>query len=338
MYLGFIKAARGTPGEIAALDAIFEAIYFANRAEKSTGVALVDLLDDLDRSMTAIWQIEPKYQRMRANEKNDNLSWHWLVGANRAPRGSYLPWQDDFMSIAVQGRLSLYLRAKLSSGAYKLEDKKGRPLLFYAVFPVWNEQADSATIDTLLQYGASANEVFGERSSWQLHLQWAFNSKVIERNFVWSKYSAGIMWAENTKLLIQYGAHPNVWLWIRVSKGTRTYSPLYVLIDILRGNPKMRNEMALQLKKKGGYLYRGERELIRSEYLLDEPAQKAYTQSHMTEMDLDELGTEKTCPRLWRHMAFKSADEMKIYLQDLVDLLAELGPEGKSTLKPSEAR
>jgi len=76
MFLGFIKTARGTPGEIGLVDAILEAVYFTNRAEELTGVALVDLLDNLDRSMTAIWKIDPHYQRMRANTIYDNLSWH----------------------------------------------------------------------------------------------------------------------------------------------------------------------------------------------------------------------------------------------------------------------
>lgn len=339
MFLRFIKAARGTPGEIDVVDAILEAVYFANRAEKSTGVALVDLLDDLDRSMAGIWKIDPHYQRIRAGTINDSLSWHWLLGEKQADGISELPWQDDFMSIAVRGGLSLYLGAKLSTGTYKLEDKKGRPLLFYAVFPYEEQdQANPATTEILLKYGANPNEVFDTRSSWQLHLQWAYNSKVIERNFVWSKYPDGIRWAENTKLLVQYGAHPNVWLWIRAFKGTSTFSPLFVVIDILRGNPKARREVTLQLKKKGGYLYRGEKADIRLKYLIDEPAQQAYAQSAMHGWDWDEFDTEETCPKVWRHMEFKDMDEMKKYLQDLEDLIAKLGPEGEKTLKLLEDR
>jgi hypothetical protein len=338
-FSGFIKAAKRTPGEIHVVDAILEAIYFANRAEKSTGVALVGLLDELDMSMTVIWKIDPHYQRIRANTMNGSRSWHWLVGEKLAHSLSDSPWQDDFMSIAVQGQLSLYLEAKLSTGVYKLEDKKGRPLLFYAAFPCdGQDQANPAMTELLLRYRANPNEVFDGRSSWQLHLQWAYNSKAIERNFVWSKYPDGIRWAENTKLLVQYGANPNVWLWIRVSKGTRTYSPLFVVIDILRGNPKMRREVTLQLKKKGGYLYRGERATIRSMYRLDEPAQEAYAESAMHRWSWDEIVTEETYPKVWRHMEFKDMDEMIIYQQDLGDLIAELGPEGKTTPQPTKHR
>lgn len=330
MFLGFIKAARGTPGEIDIVDAILEAVHFANKAEKSTGVALVDLLDDLDRSMAVIWKIDPVYQKMRANTTHDGLSWHWLVREKQAHSLSELPWQDDFMSIAVRGGLSRYLRAKLSTGVYKLEDKKGRPLLFYAVFPYeGQDQANPDTTEILLKYGANPNEVFGTKSSWQLHLQWAYNSKVIERNFVWSKYPDGIRWGENTKLLVQYGAHPNVWLRIRGFKGRRTRSPLFVVIDILRGNPKMRREVTLQLKKRGGYLYWGEKAIIRSMYLMDEPAQQAYAKSSMDESEWDEFDTEEAYPKVWRHMGFQDMDEMKNYLEDLEDLIAELGPEGE---------
>jgi hypothetical protein len=154
---------------------------------------------------------------------------------------------------------------------------------------------------------------------------------------VWSKYRDGIRWAENTKLLVQYGANPNVWLWIRVSKGTMTYSPLFVVIDILRGNPKMRREVTLQLKKKGGYLYLGERATIRSMYRLDEPAQRAHAESAMRRRNWDEIDTEETYPKVWRHMEFKDMDEMITYQQDLEDLIAELGPEGKTTPQPTEA-
>ena len=90
MYLLFIKTARGTPGEIDTIGAVFEAIYFANRAEKSTGIAQVDLLDDLDRSMSAIWRTEPHYQALRDRQKDDVLSWHWLMGENRSP------WSSDW--------------------------------------------------------------------------------------------------------------------------------------------------------------------------------------------------------------------------------------------------
>ena len=336
MYLGFIKAARGTPGEIDIVDAILEAIYFANRAEKSTGVALVGLLDELDRSMTVIWKIDPHYQGICANTMNGSRSWHWLIGEKLARSLSDLSWQDDFMSIAVQSQLSLYLETKLSTGAYKLEDKKGRPLLFYAAFPCEGQgQADPATTELLLKYGANPNEVFNGRSSWQLHLQWAYNSKVIERDFVWSKSPDGIKWAENTKLLLQYGANPNVWLWIRVSKG-RTCSPLFVVIDILRGNPRMRREVTLQLKKKGGYLYQDERAVIRSMYRLDEPVQQVFAESAMDRWGWDEIDTKEAYPKVWRHMAFKDMDELKMYRQDLEDLIAELGPEGKATPKSIE--
>jgi hypothetical protein len=337
MYLGFIKAARGTPGEIDTVDAILEAIYFANRAEKSTGVALVGLLDELDRSMTVIWKIDPHYQGIRANTMNGSRSWHWLIREKLARSLSDLPWQDDFMSIAVQSQLSLYLETKLSSGAYKLEDKKGRPLLFYAAFPCEGQsQANPATTELLLKYGANPNEVFNGRSSWQLHLQWAYNSKVIERDFVWSKSPDGIRWAENTKLLVQYGANPNVWLWIRVSKGRTTHSPLFVVIDILRGNPKMRREVTLQLKKKGGYLYQDERAGIRSMYRLDKPVQQVFAEFSMRRCSLDEIDTKETYPKVWRHMEFKDMDELKMYRQDLEDLIAELGPEGKATPKSIE--
>lgn len=226
----------------------------------------------------------------------------------------------------------------MSTGAYKLGDKKGRPLLFYAAFPCeGQDQANPATTELLLKYGSNLNEVFDGRSSWQLHLQWAYNSKAIERNFVWSKYRDGIRWAENTKLLVQYGANPNVWLWIRVSKGTMAYSPLFVVIDILRGNPKMRREVTLQLKKKGGYLCLGERATIRSMYRLDEPAQRAHAESAMRRRNWDEIDTEETYPKVWRHMEFKDMDEMITYQQDLEDLIAELGPEGKTTPQPTEA-
>jgi hypothetical protein len=335
MFLGFIKTARGTPGEIDIVDAILEAVHFANKAEKSTGVALVDLLDDLDKSMTVIWKTDPLYQKMRANTTGDGVSWHWLVGEKQGHSLSELPWQDDFMSIAVRGGLSLYLKAKLSTGVYKVEDKKGRPLLFYAVFPYeGQDQANPATTEILLKYGANPNEAFGTKSSWQLHLRWAYNTKAIERNFVWSKYPDGLRWAENTKLLVHYGAHPNVWLWIRVFKGGNTHSPLFVVIDILRGNPKMRREVTLQLKEKGGYLYWGEKATIRSMYRMDEPAQQAYAQSSMGESERDEFNTEEACPTVWRHMGFRDMDEMKTYLEDLEDLIAKLGPEGEGgTLK-----
>jgi hypothetical protein len=35
-------------------------------------------------------------------------------------------------------------------------------------------------------------------------------------------------------------------------------------------------------------------------------------------------------------MEFKDMDELKMYRQDLDDLIAELGPEGKATPKPIE--
>lgn len=94
-----------------------------------------------------------------------------------------------------------------------------------------------------------------------------YNSKVRQRSaFEWCTSDQGKRWTDNVRALVTGGADVNAWLWIRVSKGSHTYSPVYVVIDLLRGNEDARDDLVLKMKKRGGRLYYGMKDKIKELY------------------------------------------------------------------------
>jgi len=278
--------------------------------------------------------------------KQDAPPIHWVsaVLPGVLPFDDRTYWGDDFMSLAVEASLSGYIRNKLETGAYRLSDKVLRPLLFYAVFPrdrhrPFMEPSNPSTTRLLLEYGADPNQtvtlqVGVIRSVWQLALQWAFNSKVIQRDCYWGKSTSGRNWARNADLLVEHGADVNTWLWIRTYKGRHTYSSLYVIIDLLRGNSEARDHLALKIRDYGGRLYNGEKAYITQQYSLDDEGHQAIEFRDPAE-EFASVSMEINLGGPF--VAVETRQAVQEYANKLVKLLEQL-PESEPPIRPESER
>jgi hypothetical protein len=113
-----------------------DALYYAAHAESTTGLPQTGLLDDLNATIQSICPRD-----FRHYSRQDKP--HWIDHEPQESGGKVYDWNDDFMSLAVEANLTLYLEQKLDNG-YRLADKLGRPLLAYAIVP--------KRVNTLIQY------------------------------------------------------------------------------------------------------------------------------------------------------------------------------------------
>ena len=112
---------------------IHRALTYARRAERSCGVALVDILDDLDVTCQRIHNRIPGISRY-ADGTSETPGWHWAMEDPYyvGPLDTTLP-MDNFLSLAIDSRLCLYVKKKLETGVIRVDKKHGRPYLDYAV-------------------------------------------------------------------------------------------------------------------------------------------------------------------------------------------------------------
>jgi hypothetical protein len=173
--------------------------------------------------------------------------------------------RDTFISLAIECGLASYVRAKLDSGTTKISDKKGRPLLAYAVLPrtivesrdrktdfryefnefIGTKQASPVLVEALLRHGADPNDLdVGSVSIWQ----GALMSHPTRGNLTQS--------GDILKLLMAYGADP----FAGVEEGGRTRSALFAISLAYRDDPTMQTELTTALQAKGAMFFEGERE------------------------------------------------------------------------------
>ncbi|KAJ0329906.1 hypothetical protein COL5a_003734 [Colletotrichum fioriniae] len=124
------------------------------------------LLDELDNTNTA---------------RTGDLSAHW-TSLKDIPKGAFQERNlKNFIGAAIQSRLSLYVKQKISQNKGQIQTKKGRPLLDYALRPTMvtplqlpiQEGPVLAIVQFLLENGADPNEklkIYGGKTPWSLFL------------------------------------------------------------------------------------------------------------------------------------------------------------------------
>jgi len=124
-----------TPREtiLLVLGNIHGALIYARQAERSCGVALVDILDDLDVTCQRIHNRIPGISRY-ADGTSEIPGWHWAMEDPYYDGilDTELP-MDNFFSLAINSQLCLYVKKKLETGVIRVDKKHGRPYLDYAV-------------------------------------------------------------------------------------------------------------------------------------------------------------------------------------------------------------
>lgn len=296
--------------------AIKDALYYARNAEISTGAPATALLDDMDHTAEAILSCSVtrdigghSYFRENPDYFSDFVkSHHWTLLEPQESGGRIIEWEDNFMSLAVQASLTLYLSEKLSHGL-EVGAKPGRPLLAYAVTPKINPNdmlqysdfnsdtlghgiSEGSTIAVLLQHGADPNaEYLGEdpwhghrgktvangwtQSTWTCALSQALQRSTtsVRRMRVWNWHS----WKLATKLLIEYNADPFASV-IQVhidndrTRHIKKYTPLFVVVGLSWTYLKGDKELPLMLIERRARLASGELALLGTELGVGEGA------------------------------------------------------------------
>jgi hypothetical protein len=163
-------APGGEPGSMRLWIAAKDALYYAGQAENTTGLSQTGLLDNLDATMKSVC---PRDRSRFA--PSCPYRPHWADDEPQECGGKIDDWEDDFMSLAVEANLTLYLKQKLEDG-YRLADKPGRPLLAYAVVP--------RKVVTMIQYcgGDALGAGFSDASMIRLLLNHHADPKVVYRH------------------------------------------------------------------------------------------------------------------------------------------------------------
>jgi hypothetical protein len=120
-----------------------------------------------------------------ASQQDAALHWTNLHPPYTQPK----EWKNNFLSLVIQFGLSKYLDQSLGNGDRLLKDKKGRPLLDYALSPLPDLHPDLITkdvVEVLLRHGAEPNEAFktekcGKRTCWQNALLWQYEQSTASR-------------------------------------------------------------------------------------------------------------------------------------------------------------
>jgi hypothetical protein len=259
------------------------ALYYAAQAEIATGAPQTELLDDLDATISIICRRDPLE---RHTFRSNRLYWndHEIVERDGG-------CHDDFMSLAVEADLTLYVQQKLEHGNV-LADKPGRPLLAYAMVSgpaTTKKQSDvskASMIRLLLDHHANPNAVYefecqcwagghevfdswpSQPSVWQMSLAFGLDSL-----FRWRDEGKHARWAEMVETLLYHGASPTTTVW---GKGfgdnhPKEHSALFVCLQNTMVDLNCDPYLPKLVMSKGGSLRPGELEQL-GDYARHEPA------------------------------------------------------------------
>jgi hypothetical protein len=280
------------------LKLVIDAVYYAAQAEKTTGLPQTRLLDNFNATMEIVSAQDPN---IRLVLRSNRLHWNDLEKMDSDARDSdvyfvrrsnRLHWNDlertdsegecheDFMSLAVESNLTLYVQQKLEDG-YDLAARPGRPLLAHAMIPkaLYSltrslDISDASMVRVLLQHHADFNGVIefechcagtklenahywpSRPSIWQIALASAIYTAQLPRQ---SKDTS--RWADMVKTLLEHGASSTETIWWDPPHGSKPMqqSALFVCLYVSVDFPDCRFLPGLLISK-GGRLLPGELE------------------------------------------------------------------------------
>ena len=174
-------------------------MFYAHEVETEQKIPETRLLDQLDRIIS--------------DYANEDMAYHW-TNARDPPKALYYEEANhsNFLALAVQNRLVLYVKEKLDKNPNLLHKKRGRPLLDYSLRPIVAtptklpqaiEFIDFDMVRMLLDKGASPNEKvsnYGNITVWGLFLLSCYEKKAIQN------IQAKETWFKAAEMMIRKGA------------------------------------------------------------------------------------------------------------------------------------
>ncbi|KAI0503221.1 hypothetical protein F5B22DRAFT_560661 [Xylaria bambusicola] len=200
----------------------------AKYAENETKQSHCKLVHELDRAMHDL--MPSVYQA--ANNQNDmtkgltlllGREYHWsvwcrheLLFADHSHYRDLRPLHDrthgSLMAFAVENALVGYIRSQISEKGRQVLDKKGLPLLGYAMMPISGSRywISPETIQLLLEEGSNPNQTYNGTSLWEWYL---WTMYVFRQGFEGFKYEIET-WATHQRIkameeLLLSGVNPN---------------------------------------------------------------------------------------------------------------------------------
>ena len=205
-----------------------EFMHYASKLEREKGLSNVALINALDHAASTYWE--------RRNDVSDLSLYsslpesgvlHWTnLELDLRRRDASERGEKTFLAKTVECSLKLYVTNILDSQPQLLQDKRGRPLLDYALRPrVFQRHGktigsvDPDMVRLLLLRGADPNQmisIYNTRKSDRITV-WAFFLRNIWLDAKYWEYAPdNSQWVEElfaiTKMLLEYGANLNLQL------------------------------------------------------------------------------------------------------------------------------
>jgi hypothetical protein len=186
-------------------------VYHAWKVEQLAKESPVELLDSVNELSSTT--------KMRTGTRNglDFTGYHWSVPY---VEDWYLPlksWNDDFLTFTIFADLALYVIYKIQQDPSLVRQRKGRPLLHYAVDKTsfieskFGEPVviNSSLLESFFRIGADPNVKYEGSSAWQLLLRSIIRDEQLIAPFgaMKPRFEA---YLACTELMILHGADVNV--------------------------------------------------------------------------------------------------------------------------------
>lgn len=276
-----LKRIGVTSGEYDAWLAVGDALYYARRAEVTTGVPQSSLLDDLDVTMSKlveqrwIWPKRitrnPLAKTFRGDifmEEFFRRRYHWTYIYRTIQFHMQPTTTTNFLDVAVLKDLELYLKAKsdqiMEKAIHDKEDPDAIPLLWVAMrrgpYNDYHPQRNSNIVRLLLENGYDPGQIVKGMTVWErmmcedLSIILKLYPKLRRKEEEICKHDANTM--DIMKVMIQHGANPNI-------VGTHMCSLLFMATTCADISVEKRQELISLLRSKGAELFPGEAAKLR---------------------------------------------------------------------------